>query len=246
MSKFHHHLHVASLGLGLGVAGLLAACGGEGAPLATETGERGINAPVLHWPLDECTKPNPSGDFSSPNVSAAGSSHDMWFPHQTGGNVLCDVPGVHGDAVQFDGVNDQGFEYFPTNITGEVTIMGWVKPSTIQHSLVMGNQTAYEIFLNSSGTYSFIVARNTPAEAIVTSSPVIDGTNAWVHVAGVRRPRSIEIWINGQLHSSTRISNVTLPTGGSVDLSTGLFWFAGKLDDVRVYDYAVNGADFPM
>lgn len=69
----------------------------------------------------------------------------------------------------------------------------------------------------------------------------------WMHLAGVIRDGKIELWKNGALRDSDRLSDYNIvPENGDAPLligSTRGFTFHGAIDDLRIYDRALAGRD---
>jgi hypothetical protein len=68
--------------------------------------------------------------------------------------------------------------------------------------------------------------------------------DVWHHVAGTYDGATMKIYIDGLLHKSNVLEGAVLDNNGVVEiggreyLSSALF--IGELDDVRIYDYALD------
>ncbi len=149
----------------------------------------------------------------------------------------------------------------PTNLT----IEAWVNFSSLSSS---GNATAGQQYIafkqnsrsgdfegfylgkqrNGAGDYFvFDVTSSAGVPAEVDSAAMIQ-TGVWYHVAGVRGPDYVQLYVNGQLAAQT---NVSFPQDyGSFPMFFGTsgqsYWdgkFAGRLDEVSLYNRALSASE---
>ncbi len=143
------------------------------------------------------------------------------------------------------------------NITTQVTLAAWVKPTVdgTQYLVKKGTYndgSGYELTLatasGDSGAFFFRI--NDSASCRVDSKSLYSTYfNTWVHVAATYDRAQLHIYINGALDDSASanctdsiIANSTMPLAiGAQSDSTGNF--TGALDDVRVYNRALSPAE---
>lgn len=184
------------------------------------------------------------------------SSH--WKFDETSGTTAYDSAGdnhgtVHGaqwgtgkidGALDFDGVDDY-VSLYPISSLGSstVTVSAWIKADDISsglHPIV----TQYRHDGSDYYGYYFYLGDNKPkfflAGVKAESSDSVDTTD-WYHLAGTNDGQNLKIYLNGILKGTC--SSVD-KTGGCLDPYIGYDgdgnYFDGKIDDVRVYNYALD------
>jgi hypothetical protein len=79
----------------------------------------------------------------------------------------------------------------------------------------------------------------------VTGSDAV-GTNTWTHVAGTYDGSNMKVYVNGQLKGTRAVTGAintnTMPIYIGQNGNTDGF-FAGKLDEVRIYNRALSGSE---
>ncbi len=157
--------------------------------------------------------------------------------------------GKFGTAATFDGVNDLVTvpDANALDLTTAMTLETWVLPST-----TTGWRTA--IFKDGTGdlVYGLYSNMNTNvprAEAVIggTSRNAVGTallpTNQWSHLATTYDGANLRLYVNGLLVRTTAATgSITTSTGALRIGGNTIFseWFAGKLDEVRVYNRALT------
>jgi concanavalin A-like lectin/glucanase superfamily protein/galactose oxidase-like protein/Big-like domain-containing protein len=161
------------------------------------------------------------------------------------------LTGKFGSALSFDGIND--WVTIPDanalDLTNAMTLEAWVRPSAISswRTVLMKEQSgglAYGLYANSN--------TNRPSAHITTSSEQdTRGTaqlalNTWTHLAVTYDGTTLRLFVNGVQASSKAI-------GGSIVTTTGVLriggngvwpeWFAGLIDEVRLYNRVLTAAE---
>ena len=209
--------------------------------------------PVAHWQLDEgsCT--------------IAADSSGNWLDGLVMGDPLW-VAGIIGGALQLDGVDDYVDCGNPSILdfgTGDFTISAWIKTTDAGGETVFskgGDQSGgirYRLFVETTAVKILVdddINKHDPQGDI----PVLDGQ--WHHLVGMRVGNTLRLYIDAvEDRGVTTHGESTLPAG--YDLSgtfqhnayigtvtnneTGQLqkFFAGTIDDVRIYDVALSEAE---
>ena len=165
------------------------------------------------------------------------------------------VTGKIGGGLDFDGSNDYvncGHDA-SVNITGAVTVSAWIKLTAVDiDQKVAGNQDGiaggYKMAVYSNNKVEFEIRDSVNNETLNRNEPggTVLTTGVWYHVAGVysQEGNYIRTYVNGNLDRSMSTASVLGSTSG--DLKFGrepfgsLYFFHGLLDDVRIYNRALN------
>jgi PKD repeat protein len=175
---------------------------------------------------------------------------------QTGtvsGGAAWSTEGRHGGALSLDGVNDlvTVADSNLLDLTTAMTIEGWVKPTT--------SGTSFRTFvIKENGTsHVYRIYANTSVPAPRVQAAIADGirtatgttplaANAWSHLAATYDGTVLRLWVNGtQVATTLKAPSIATSTGafriGGRSVSPNEF-FAGLVDDVRVYNTALTQA----
>ncbi len=196
---------------------------------------------VAYWPLD--------GNA----VDATGHGYDgiLW------GDISF-APGVQGGAATFDGADDR------ISITGavayqnELTISGWVQfagPPQGDHTFLFLKAASCNLAMQSIGyhystqTIQIDVADFDPWYVFVPA-PLVDGR--WYHLALSATPGDVRVYLDGDMIAAQSMTGaldtdscfVEHAIGGAAASILGGPWsHNGLIDEVRVYDRALSGAE---
>jgi autotransporter-associated beta strand protein len=226
----------------------------SGALLATASVT--IAAPVGWWKLNEGT------GTTADDLSASGDNGTI-----VNGTWLQPPNGFNGaPALQFNGQSSESPSVVKLggpavlNFSGQITLSAWIKPASITQSQYILNHranTANDLFLmiNGNGTYQVGVESNGTFYGASASIPPQD-LNAWVHLAGTYDGTTWRLYRDGQLVASSTASigaismspvGIYKPTWGIGAATsytvTGLQYFDGVIDDVRIYNTAISSSD---
>lgn len=220
---------------------------------AGRRGERVPGPPIAWWPLD--------GDA----VDASGNGHDG---RVHGAVPTADRHGHPADAMRFDGVDDWiDFGTSPLlKPDFPITITMWVRADRAGGSAPFAN--SFDPPDNTGVWVAFSSDRNRPAVgagyggpaggssrmAAIGRSPIPLGE--WVHVAAVLRSTSdVSIWLDGVEETveldraGGRLQYGPGPAVAGVrksGLTLPLLYFAGALDELRLYDRELTVAEIHL
>jgi fibronectin type 3 domain-containing protein len=166
-------------------------------------------------------------------------------------NATWSTQGRYGNALSFNGTNSlvRVASSASLNVTTGLTLSGWVRPSATQNgwrTIVQRETDAYFMTASSDspgrpaggGTFGGV----TPVIAAPAANPV----NAWTFVAFTYDGATMRLYVNGT-QVATRVANGTvqsvanpLSIGGNLPYGE---YFAGLIDEVRVYNRALTPAE---
>jgi hypothetical protein len=168
------------------------------------------------------------------------------------------VPGGTTSALDFDGVNDTVNATVDDyqGVTGKEprTVAAWIKTSALSTITSWGLNSAGQKFTfrvqDSNGTNGALRVEVNGGYQ-VGARAVNDGE--WHHVAAVLPPNAnpnvsdIRLYVDGEIQGSSAVQVRTIDTAANVSLRVGQDfsnpWFSGQMDDFRLYDHALTGAD---
>lgn len=176
--------------------------------------------------------------------------------------LTTDRRGRSNSAYTFDGTGDYMQNAAPNtavSLTNNFTLAGWIYPTAyhttgyfnLKNGIIAKGPAAtfnYALQATDATTISFI-KRTSPESLIFFNFTGIPSmTNTWTHVLATVTGGTVSLYINGTLHSSQAITNVApgpsdvlyfgTSAGGN---SEGHFY--GKLDDLRIYNRALNSSE---
>ncbi|MCH8194105.1 MAG: discoidin domain-containing protein, partial [Planctomycetes bacterium] len=200
---------------------------------------------IAHWRFDEG-----SGDIA---IDISGNGNDGTI------NGAQSVPGVGGSALAFDGVDD----YVETpllDVPEDGTVEAWVNTSVsdVRQAVISShNGEEFRLHLNyrpgtggaTPGFLGLNVLFGSLAASTDIGSEMYDGS--WHHVAFVWEGASatIRAYWDGQEKPLTyagqnvwegNYNRSAVHVIGREDLNNNNYFFAGQIDDVRMYDHALS------
>jgi PKD repeat protein len=167
-------------------------------------------------------------------------------------NATWSSSGKYGGALAFDGSSSwvTVADSATLHLTGRMTLEAWVRPSALGgwRTVVMKQQTGADV------DYSLYAdtARGAPAtQAYTAGGNTAYGAaaipmNAWTHLAASWDGSTVRLYVNGSLVSSLAVSGTLLASAGPLRIGGNGVWgefFAGLIDEVRVYDRALSQSE---
>jgi hypothetical protein len=159
--------------------------------------------------------------------------------------------GKFGRALTFDGVND--LVTIPDSASLDITRMtleAWVRPTvlgTAWRSVLLKEQPGdfvYALYATTNASrpsgYVFIGGEK---EARGTAALTV---NTWTHLATTYDGANLRLYVNGTLVKTTAQTGNIATSSGALQLGGNTIWgewYAGTLDDVRVYNKALTAAE---
>ena len=190
---------------------------------------------VGHWLLDEGSG-NIAYDKAGDNDGTIAGSAS----YQTG---------VIGQCLDFNGTTDYVMINNSSSFDTEaLTISAWIYPTSASQGTIVSKNVPFAIMHSPDGNIQFgIYAGTTPGWDWVTGSVTVK-LNTWTHIVCTYDTTSMTIYVNGALDTTkthsiggslfTDVSNLYIGYG-----TPGLNqFFAGSIDDVRVYNMAISQA----
>lgn len=211
-----------------------------------------------------------SAEPATPPVS---SLVGQWKMNEGGGNTLTDASEFDNDAIitgtpiWINGKEDlalllNGSNQFATvadnsslDISNTITLAAWIKPERTATQYIIkkatnGTVNGYELSLASSGYIFFRINQASSGDSYRLNSTVVYPTDGvtWMHVAATYDGSEIKIYLNGEEHASKTITSKPAISINSLPLaigaqSDGVYKFKGAIDDVRVYNSALNASE---
>jgi fibronectin type 3 domain-containing protein len=189
----------------------------------------------------------PSGTTAVDSSSAANTATLV--------NGVARAPGAgkFGSALTFDGTNDmlQVPDANSLDFTTAMTLEAWVNPSAAGggawRTVILKEQPSALVY----ALYANLDSNRPSVHAYTTSEFDTRGTaqvaaGAWTHLAGVFDGLTLRLYVNGvQVSSRAVVGPLTTSTGALRIGGNSIWgeWFAGKIDEVRLYGRALSAAE---
>jgi hypothetical protein len=194
--------------------------------------------PIAYWSFDTCLRGHVRDD--------SGGGNDAQFH----GRRRCS-PGKLLTAGDFNGGSDVAFT--PTigrpelGVSRALSVAAWARPrSTSGQRTLVGQWYAPHVFQLSieGGWYVFSVAFADGGWGRPVSVRTPAALDSWSHLAGTFDGSRLRLYVNGELRASTGASGTLQRSGRPITLGNHPDWngFDGLLDEVRLYDRALDGA----
>jgi hypothetical protein len=160
--------------------------------------------------------------------------------------------GRYGGGLSFDGLDDMVTvaDAASLDLSTGVTMEAWVNPtalgSTWRTAVIKEapGALAYALYANE-GTGRASGHVRTTSEFDVRS-PATVPANAWTHLATTYDGTSLRLYVNGTLVTTRALTGAIGATSNPLRFGGNAVWpeyFQGRMDDIRVYNRALSGAE---
>jgi hypothetical protein len=159
--------------------------------------------------------------------------------------------GKYNQACSFDGTNDYVAvaDSNSLDLTHGFTIEAWVYPtsSITDFAAILVKNYVYYLYAGSSGycgAGGVLAGYDTGSASVNPCYATALTANTWTHVAATYDRTTLTIYISGNAVSSLS-GSAFMPAGtGTLQIGASQFgeYFPGRLDEIRVYNYARNAA----
>ncbi len=165
---------------------------------------------------------------------------------------LRSTTGRFGGALSFDGVNDLVSvpDANALDLTNGMTLEAWVNPTTADsawRSVLLKERPGNLVYAlyGSSNTGRPSVHVQTPLESDTRGTAAV-AANTWTHLAATYDGTTLRMYVNGTQVSSKAVSGSMAASTGVLSIGgNGIWgeWFAGMVDEVRVYNRALPATE---
>jgi hypothetical protein len=136
------------------------------------------------------------------------------------------------------------------DLAASLTIEAWVYPTVRSNwdTVLLkgaGNATAYALYAGDSAGRPAAIVRMGSKEQSLSGSSVLP-LNTWSHLAMTYGAGRLRIYVNGVLVANRALTGNVRKTGDPVTIGGSLVygrWFAGTLDEVRIYNRELAAAE---
>jgi glucose/arabinose dehydrogenase len=159
--------------------------------------------------------------------------------------------GRNGGALSFDGVNDSVRinDANDLDLTTAMTLEAWVRPSVLGswRTVIFKEQPGHMAY----ALYAATVSSRPSGQVYVGGERDARATaglptNAWSHLATTYDGTTLRLYVNGTQTATLAVSGAAAVSTGPLKLGGNAIWaewFAGLMDDVRIYDRALSAAE---
>jgi hypothetical protein len=161
------------------------------------------------------------------------------------------APGIYGQALSFDGVNDLVTiaDANDLDFTTGMTLEAWVKPTTVSgwQTVLMKegpDGLVYSLYGSDHAQHSAGFVRIAGNDRDVRTFDALP-TNTWSHLVLTynKAASRLEIWVDGVPRDDRTITGDIMVSNGSLFIGGNQFWgeyFNGSIDNVRLYNRPLN------
>ncbi|WP_428938320.1 FG-GAP-like repeat-containing protein [Fontivita pretiosa] len=156
--------------------------------------------------------------------------------------------GKNGAALVFDGVNDWVTiaDSSSLDLTTAMTLQAWVLPtsSTGKQDVIIKEGVGTEMYnlyarSDNGGPEANVHVNGANRMAEGAALPL----NTWSHLAATYDGATLRLFVNGALSASLAVAGTITTSDGALRIGGNSLWgefFAGRIDDVRIYNRALS------
>src|SRR5439155_1719013 len=161
-------------------------------------------------------------------------------------NATWTAAGRNGNALTFNGTNSwvTVADAASLHLAGALTLEAWVRPTaamgTSWRTVLLKQQTAelaYALYANSDTSTPTVIAYVGSEQYARGASQL--ALNTWTHLAGTYDGATLRFYVNGVQVSSRALTGSIVSSTAPLRIGGNSVWgeyFAGVIDDVRVYN----------
>ncbi len=162
-------------------------------------------------------------------------------------------PGLFGQALSFNGTNS--WVTIPSsaslNLTTGMTLEAWVKPAALTDwgAVIMKERTgglSYAMYAdNGAGQPPSGYVHIGTSDNFITGGSALP-LNTWSHLAATYDGSNLDIYVNGYLAGTLGMTGALTTSTGALRIGGNSIWgefFNGLIDEIRVYNRALNQAE---
>jgi chitodextrinase len=166
-------------------------------------------------------------------------------------NAVWTTAGKHGGALVFDGTSSYVTvaDRAALDLTTALTVEAWVYPTSSSAgsaAIVAKERTGggmpYGLETTGGAPDAYVNVGATASSGGAAALPL----NAWSHVAATYDGTTLALYVNGTQVSSATAAGPLSTSADPLRIGADLTWgeyFDGRIDDVRLYDHALSGAE---
>jgi len=186
------------------------------------------------------------------NGNANDASGNNYNGRIVGATPCQDRFGKANSAFSFNGVDNYiSFESVPLKQIDNCSLSAWINPVSIdQNSMAVcmgyddgsvGNGFEFGVSGgNSPGNHLYGILGTV---AWIDSGYVFPSPNVWYHVVMLRTDGVTKFYVNGIQTVNTESRSPLTPSAFTIGSATGIRFFNGMIDDVRIYNRALSAAE---
>jgi Concanavalin A-like lectin/glucanases superfamily/Bacterial Ig-like domain/Bacterial Ig domain len=159
--------------------------------------------------------------------------------------------GKYGNALVFNGTNAQVTVPNSTSLqlTTGMTLEAWVFPTTTPtgwRAVIDKNVDGYFLMASTDLGNRPSVGGTWVAGSQNTFGPSVLAVNAWTHLAATFDGATVRLYVNGVQVASQAQTTALTTTNGTLQIGGDAYpgeFFAGRIDEVRIYNRALSAAE---
>ena len=171
-------------------------------------------------------------------------------------SVTRTTTGKFGGALTFNGTSSwvTVAHNAQLNLTTGMTLEAWVFPTALGanwRNVLIKERTGGEIYnlyahTDTSGPSVYVVRSAAPAAALDATGPAALPANTWTHLAATFDNTTLRLFVNGVQVASRAVAGPLLTSTGVLRIGGNSLWgefFAGTIDEVRIYNRALSATE---